>query len=268
MILIHAGLGPGDNRRTAHDNWRIVIDLHSHILPGLDDGPLTWEEALQMARMAVADGIGTMVATPHLFKNKVVDQQAVNFKKIILENIEQFKEKLAAEDIALNILPGCDIPLCAEALQLLQDDLVLTINDSKRYLLLELPGTSLPPAVEEICFSFKAKGVTPIITHPERHLIIHEMPQKLARLLDLGCLAQVTALSLLGGFGRGIARFARKLVKQGYIQVLATDAHDAQSRPPMLRAAVSELAGLVGKDRAWAMVTTIPERIIHGEPCF
>lgn len=245
-----------------------MIDVHSHILPGLDDGPKTWEEALEMARIAVADGIRVMVATPHLFQTRVVNPEAVNHKGVILENLAQFKEKLRAAEIALEVVPGCDIPLSFEALQLLDDDQVLTINDNRRYLLLELPDTAFSPAFEEICFRFKSKGVTPIITHPERNFMIQEMPHKLVRLLDLGCLAQLTAHSLLGGFGRGIAKFACRLVKQGYVQVLATDAHDTDKRPPRLRAAVEKLARLVGQDRAWAMVTTIPEMIIRGAPCF
>lgn len=245
-----------------------MIDLHCHILPGLDDGAQTWEEALEMARMAVADGIKTLVATPHLYRRKVVDPRKLNNKTAILDNINQFKKKLADAEIPLEILPGCDVPLCMEFLELLEQDLVLTINDQKRYLLLELPDTSFPPATEEICFRLQSKGLTPIITHPERHLVIHEMPEKLTRLLKLGCLAQVTAASLLGGFGRMIARFTRQLVKKGYIQILASDSHDTKKRPPQLRAAVEELARLIGRDQAWAMVTTIPEKILRGEKYF
>jgi protein-tyrosine phosphatase len=153
-------------------------------------------------------------------------------------------------------------------LQLLDEDRVMTLNDNKRYLLLELPETSFPPVTEEICFRLCSQGLTPIITHPERNLIIHEMPQKLRHLLHLGCLAQLTAGSILGDFGRTVARFARQLVKQGYIQVLATDTHDTRRRPPALRAAVQEVARLQGKEKAWAMVTTIPEMILQGKPVY
>jgi len=245
-----------------------VIDIHSHILPGLDDGAQTWEEALQMARMAVADGIRIMVASPHLFQNRVVDSGAINKKETILKIIEQFKQKLAEEEIALEIVPGCDIPLCFELTQLLDDDLVLTINDSKRYLLLELPDTSFPPATEQVCFRLQSKGLTPIITHPERNFIIQEMPEKLARLLDLGCLVQVTGCSLLGVFGRRVAKFTRMLAKKGYIHIVATDAHDTRRRPPLLSAAVDALVAQIGAEQARAMVTTIPGKIVRGEPCF
>jgi protein-tyrosine phosphatase len=245
-----------------------VIDIHSHILPGLDDGARDWDEALQMARLAVADGIRVMVATPHLFKERTVALDKLNHKNFILQSLAKFRQKLAAQGIDLEILPGCDVPLSPEALELLHGDLLLTINDGKRYLLLELPDTSFPPALEGICFRLISEGLTPIITHPERQLIIQERPDKLARLINLGCLAQLTATSLLGGFGRRVAKVSRDLVKQGLIHLLASDAHNPDRRPPVLSPAVKKMASLVGPERAQAMVTQLPEKIIRGEPIF
>ncbi|MEW6657597.1 MAG: CpsB/CapC family capsule biosynthesis tyrosine phosphatase [Thermodesulfobacteriota bacterium] len=242
-----------------------MIDLHCHILPGLDDGPQTWEESLEMASQAVKDGIRVLVATPHLFRHRRVNLQELNEKEAIFQKISEFREKLAAAQIPLEILPGCDFPLSFETLELLEQDRVITINDARRYLLLELPDTSLPPATEEICFSLRSKGITPIITHPERHWVFQERPEKLGRLLDLGCLAQLTAGSLTGFFGRQVAKLSRTLVKKGLIHVVATDAHSTQGRLPVLSEAVAQLSRLIGKDAAAAMVTTIPEKIIHGE---
>ncbi|MBU4234085.1 MAG: hypothetical protein KKD99_04725 [Proteobacteria bacterium] len=243
-----------------------MIDVHSHILPGIDDGARDLEEALEMARLAVADGIRVMVATPHLFKHKSVDLDAINEKRVILEHIDIFRDRLAAEGIALEILPGCDVPLSVDALSLLAEDRVLTVNDGKRYLLLELPHFSIPPSLEDICFRLQSRGLTPIITHPERQPLIKERPDRLGRLIDLGCLAQLTAGSLTGGFGRRVAKVSRQLVKKGYIHLLASDTHNTRGRPPMLSKAVSELSKLVGPEQARAMVTLIPEKIIRGEP--
>jgi protein-tyrosine phosphatase len=243
-----------------------MIDVNSHILPGIDDGARDLEEALEMARLAVADGIRVMVATPHLFKHKSVDLAAINEKRVILEHIDIFRDRLAAEGIALEILPGCDVPLCVEALSLLAEDRVLTVNDGKRYLLLELPHFSIPPSLEDICFRLQCRGTTPIITHPEKQPLIQERPDRLGRLIDLGCLAQLTAGSLTGGFGRRVAKVSRQLVKKGYIHLLASDTHNTRGRPPMLSKAVSELSKLVGPEQARAMVTHIPEKIIRGEP--
>jgi len=247
---------------------RPMIDIHAHILPGVDDGAKNLEQSLQMARMAVEDGITVMVATPHLFKGRNIDLTQLNTKEIILQHVAQLRQKLYEEKIPLEIIPGCDFPLGFEALQLFDDGRVLTINDANRYLLLELPDTSLPPATEEICFYLQSKGITPIITHPERQMIIQEMPYKLKRLIDLGCLAQMTGNSLTGWFGRGVKKLSRQFVKLGYIHLLATDAHDPKRRPPLLSQAVTELSRLVGEKRARAMVNDIPEKIIAGEPCF
>jgi protein-tyrosine phosphatase len=245
-----------------------MIDIHAHILPGVDDGAKNWEQSLEMARMAVQDGIRTMVATPHLFKGRSFDLSQINYKYIILQHVAQLRQKLSEEQIPLEIIPGCDFPLSFESLKLLDDGQALTINDANRYLLLELPDTSLPPAIEEICFHLQSKGITPIITHPERHMIIQEMPQKLKRLIDLGCLVQMTGNSLTGWFGKRVKKISRQLLKLGYVHLLATDAHDPKARPPLLSQAVTELSRLVGENRAQAMVNDIPAKIIAGEPCF
>jgi protein-tyrosine phosphatase len=153
----------------------------------VDDGAKDWDQSLEMERLAVNDGITVMVATPHLFKGRTLDLSHINDKGLILRYVAQLRQKLAEAAIPLEIILGCDFPLGVESLQLLEDGRALTINDANRYLLLELPDTSLPPAMEEICFQLKSRGLTPIITHPERHLILQEMPHKLKRLIDLGC---------------------------------------------------------------------------------
>jgi protein-tyrosine phosphatase len=257
-----------DCRTSEEEVLLTMIDIHAHILPGVDDGAKNWEQSLEMARMAVADGITVMVATPHLFKGRTIDPSRLNTKKMILQHVAQLRDKLYEEKIPLEIVPGCDFPLGFESLKLLDDGGALTINDANRYLLLELPDTALPPALEGICFHLQSRGITPIITHPERHIIIQEMPYKLKRLIDLGCLVQMTGNSLTGWFGRGVKKISRQLVKLGYIHVLATDAHDPKRRPPLLSQAVTELSRLVGEKRARAMVQDIPQRIIAGEPCF
>jgi protein-tyrosine phosphatase len=245
-----------------------VIDIHCHILPDIDDGSRSWEESLAMARIASEDGVKTVVATPHLFRHKMVDLKELNQKEVILHRISEFQEKLTAENIPLTILPGCDFPLSLEALELLDSGQVLTINDGKRYLLLEMPDLSIPPATPDICFRLQSQGITPIITHPERHFVFQEKPEKLARLIDLGCLVQLTAGSLTGIFGRRAEKISRTMIKKGYVHLLASDAHSTRSRPPLLGPGLAKLSRLVGHDTAVAMVTTIPEKIIKGEPLF
>ena len=178
-----------------------VIDLHIHILPGIDDGPRTLEESLEMARMAVADGITTVVATPHLFSHRAVALEDFNAPDTIREAVAALNRELAAAAIPLIVLPGCEVPLFADILKFVESNRVLSLNDGGRYISLEMPDTVIPPATEDIIFHLSSLGLTPIITHPERNPIFYEMPQKLKRLLSLGCLAQITARSLTGGFG-------------------------------------------------------------------
>jgi len=242
-----------------------LIDLHVHILPGIDDGPRTLEDSLEMARLAVADGITTMVATPHLFRRRSVDFHDLIRPDDLRQAVDRFNEQLAQEAIELTVLPGCEVPLFPEIIKFFDEGRILTINDGQRYICLEMPESVIPPATEDIIFQLNSRGITPIITHPERNLIFYEAPQKLKRLISLGCLSQITARSLTRGFGWGVSRFAKKLVRQGLVHVMATDAHSVKNRPPVMGKALEKLGKLVGKSQAWNMVATVPERIIRGE---
>ena len=242
-----------------------MIDLHVHILPGIDDGPRTLEDSLEMARLAVADGITTMVATPHLFRRRSVDFHELLRPQDIRQAVERFNEHLAEENIDLTVLPGCEVPLFPEIIKFFDEDRVLTINDGQCYICLEMPDSVIPPATEDIIFQLSSRGITPIITHPERNPIFYEMPQKLKRFVSLGCLAQITARSLTRGFGWGVSRFTKKLVKQGLVHIMATDAHSVGSRPPLMKEALKKLSKLVGESQAWDMVATTPERIIQAK---
>lgn len=243
-----------------------MIDIHVHILPGIDDGPRSLEDSLEMARLAREDGITTMVATPHLFRHRMVDPETFNSPDTIRQAVAALNQELAAAGIDLTILPGCEIPLFPEILRFIDEGRVLTMNDTQRYICLEMPDTVIPPATEEICFQLSSRGLTPIITHPERNPVFYEMPQKLRRLISLGCLAQITSRSLTGGFGWRVSRFTKKLVREGLVQLMATDAHSVEHRPPLMGKALKKLTKLVGESRAWDMVTTLPDRIIKGEP--
>jgi protein-tyrosine phosphatase len=128
-----------------------------------------------------------------------------------------------------------------------------------------MPDTVIPPATDNIIFELNSRGITPIITHPERNLVFYDMPDKLRRFVSLGCLAQITARSLTRGFGWGVARFTKKLVRDGLIHLMATDAHSVAKRPPVMGDALKKLGKMVGEERARDMVETFPERIIRGE---
>jgi protein-tyrosine phosphatase len=242
-----------------------VIDLHAHILPGIDDGPRFLEEALEMARLAVADGITTVVATPHLFRRRSVDFHELLHPDDVRRAVASFNEKLGEENIGLTVLPGCEVPLFPEIIKFFDENRILTLNDGQRYICLEMPDSVIPPATEDIIFQLNSRGITPIITHPERNLVFYQMPDKLRRFISLGCLAQITARSLTRGFGWGVSRFTKKLVREGLVHIMATDAHNVEKRPPVMGKALEKLRKLVGESQARDMVTTVPERIIRGE---
>jgi protein-tyrosine phosphatase len=242
-----------------------VIDLHAHILPGIDDGPRTLEESLEMARIAVAEGITTMVATPHLFRRRSMDLHDFIDPDDLRRAVRRFNENLGEAEIGLTVVPGCEIPLFPDIIKFIDDKRVVTINDGQRYICLEMPDSVIPPATDNIIFELSSRGITPIITHPERNLIFYQMPDKLRRFISLGCLAQITARSLTRGFGWRISRFTRKLVREGLVHIMATDAHNVEKRPPVMGKALEKLRKLVGESQARDMVTTVPERIIRGE---
>ena len=179
--------------------------------------------------------------------------------------MERFNLELAGEHIDLTILPGCEIPLFLDIIKFFDENRLVTINDGQRYICLEMPDSIIPPATEDIIFQLNSRGITPIITHPERNPIFYEMPQKLRRFISLGCLAQITACSLIRGFGWRVSRFTKKLVREGLVHIMATDAHNVGKRPPLMGNALKKLSKLVGEGRAWDMVATTPERIIQGE---
>ncbi len=243
-----------------------MIDLHVHILPGLDDGPAGWEGALEMARLAAADGITTVTATPHLFARRLVEMSRLNPADRILAAAAELRSRLKEAGIALEVAVGCEAPLCPEMLELLKDGRLLTVNGHGRYLFLEMPDTAIPPATEEVCFQLLSRGLTPILAHPERHPLFREKPERLIRLLHLGCLAQVTAGSITGDFGWRVSRFTRKLLQAGLVRVVASDAHDSRRRPPELSQAAARLRRWLGEAKAQALVLDNPRKILAGEP--
>lgn len=237
-----------------------MIDLHCHILPGLDDGPEDLETALEMARLAFADGIRAIVASPHAL-NGVYH----NSRETILQKVLEFRGALKAAGIPMILLPGSDIHFDFELEERLNRQEVLAVND-RTYLLLELPRQFVPPDLKRTLFNLKVRGYFPILTHPERNLMMQEDPRVLGEFVSLGITAQITALSLTGGFGERARNCARQWLKQGWVHFLASDAHSPEIRPPLLSAALKAAVEIVGRERAVKMVTTWPEIVVLGRP--
>ena len=234
-----------------------MIDIHCHILPQVDDGSKSWDMSLEMCRMATDDGIEHIVATPHANERFQYNRQH------LASNLEYLRV-LAGHTPRLTL--GCDFHLSYENLQ----DVMLfperyTIEGS-RYLLAELSNYSVPAQIEEHFSKLLEKGLTPVITHPERNPIMQRTPQRILQWIELGCVIQVTGSALTGQWGEAAWRTAQWLLKREAVHVLASDGHDTKRRPPLLSAARETAAGICGEEVAHALVDGNPRAIISGQP--
>jgi len=231
-----------------------MIDLHAHVLPGLDHGARDWDEALEMCRIAVDDGITTMAATPH------VSETYPNSIEDILEAVGQLRQRLGDAGVPLEIIGGGDYHIRPE---MARGD-VLTLNENGRYFLLEFPYHVIPPNSEGFVEILLERGITPIVTHPERIATIHGRERRLEAMIENGALVQVTAGSLTGEFGPQCMRSAVRMLKSGWVHILASDAHWADERPPRLSLGVKAAASVVGEERARKLVVDNPRAIMEG----
>jgi len=233
-----------------------VFDIHSHILPEVDDGPKSWEVAVEMCRMAAADGITHMVATPHANDRYAYDR--VYLQQVLL----QLQTKIG--DVPRLGL-GCDFHLSYENLERVLDrPQVYTIGNTN-YLLVELSNFSVPIQIGECFTRLGDRGLIPILTHPERNPILQQNPQRVVEWVEQGCLVQVTASALTGFWGERPEIVARWLLDRGAIHFLATDAHDTKRRVPILSQGRDTVAKVAGADYARALVEDNPGAVVRGE---
>ncbi|MFC1867600.1 tyrosine-protein phosphatase [Thermodesulfobacteriota bacterium] len=237
-----------------------MIDIHSHILPWIDDGPSVLDESLKMAQIAVDDGIGTIIATPHCLNGLYR-----NWRTDILSACTAFNLVLKENHLPLTVLPGSEVHLGVEIMDELKNGRLMTINDTGRYLSIELPDQFIPETVKGFMGLLSNRRITAIITHPERNTFVQNNIRALYDLVSAGALIQVTAGSLMGRFGRRALKCTRKIVKDGMLHFLATDAHSSGVRPPRLSAAGKKLSSMVGEEMAYEVLLKRPQMIIDGE---
>lgn len=237
-----------------------MIDIHSHILPNLDDGARDLEESLNLCRMAEQDGVRTIVATPHMMEDHYdYDPEVIVLK---FAELSHFVKKARLD---LEILIGAEVHIRPDLVQRIMDRKVLTLNNTGRYILLELPFQVIPPHTKEIIFELMLKRITPIIAHPERISEAQEDPNKIYDFISQGALAQVTAQSFTGKFGSKAKKCAMRLVEHNLAHIIASDTHSIDLRPPGLTEAVRIVSKIIGEDAALDMVTTTPLKVIMGE---
>ncbi len=202
-----------------------MIDVHAHILPGVDDGARDMENSLKIARQAEQAGVSTIVATPHLMEG-VYQSDPEELQRVAT----QLQEEIDAAGIEIEILLGCELMLTHGTLRLLREEQVLSINDS-RYVLVEFPQMRIPEDAGELLYSVQMMGYTPILAHPERYTEIQRDPNLLYPWVKEGVIAQLNAGSLLGVFGSRVAETAEILLEHNLVQLVASDVHyDYQRR--------------------------------------
>lgn len=217
-----------------------MIDIHSHILPGIDDGAKSEEDSILMAQQALEQGVHTMIATPH-HKTSSFD----NARDSILMHTEILNELFKAHDIPLTLLPGQETRINGDFLTDLKNGEILCLNETD-YVFVELPFDHVPLYTETMLYDILMQGYKPIIVHPERNREIREQPGKLYDLVRKGALTQITAGSLLGDFGKEIARFTREIIEHNMTHFVATDAHNITSRPVNLAEAYEFIQNEIG----------------------
>jgi protein-tyrosine phosphatase len=237
-----------------------VIDIHTHILPGIDDGVRTEDDAVEFARVAEEDGVRTIVATPHCR-----DGFYVNDRDDVLAMTATLQNRLEREGVGIELVPGAEVHLCPDLVERVVDGRAPTLGNNGKTLLLELSLTQYPVELENLVFQLKLAGILPIFAHPERIRYFEDDIARYEAVVRMGAYGQITTGSLLGTFGRKTQDFSRELVQKGLIHVVASDAHNVRGRPPILSEAVSELASLVGEDLAGKMADEVPRALLRGE---
>lgn len=234
------------------------VDIHSHLIPALDDGPDTLETAIEVVRLAAIDGTAVMVATSH--SDEV---RASRLDKLRLDSrLDEVRQAVAAHGIGVTLLVGVEVFLDLETAKLLRDGTFTTLNAS-RYALVEPPMSMLADYFDEALFRVLAAGYTPIIAHPERNISVRHDPSRMYAWASKGALLQVTAGSLLGQSGNRAARIAMEGIGKGWIRIVASDAHHPTRRPPQLAEAQRAVAAAHGEDLAQQLFDDNPRAVVE-----
>ncbi len=235
-----------------------MVDIHSHFLPGLDDGARTAEDSVAMIEMAAADGTTHFVGTPHCN-----DRYEFSLER----NRALLQELRARTRAPITLLSGCDFHLSYENVQAaLAQPRTFSINQGM-YLLTEFDNFSIAPQMVDVFYQLRGAGLVPIITHPERNPILQKSGTKLLRqLAEMGCPIQVTAGSLTGRFGRIAKQVAEQLFRERLVHLVASDAHDTENRPPRMTEARRLVEKEHGAELAQALFVDNPRAVVDSQP--
>jgi protein-tyrosine phosphatase len=238
-----------------------VIDVHFHCLPGIDDGPGSWEEAVALCRAAAADGVRTVVATPHVLRDGWLNEDPSVRDQLILKLNTLLGGKPA-------VLAGCEYAFSSDAVELLERGAsgpVTTLNRG-RYLLVEFLAGPLPASLDPVLHELSLMEITPVIAHPERNRRFSGDPSRLERLVARGALVQITAGSLLGDFGNGPSEACQEFLRRGLVHFVASDAHSVDRRPPRLKAAREKIRREWGGEVELGLFEENPAALVASRP--
>lgn len=235
-----------------------MVDLHCHHLPGVDDGAASLQEGIDLVRAASANGIDRIVLTPHIHPGRYA-----NSASSLKVRFESFRRAVAALKLPVTLALSAEVRFSDELFtQIERDDIPLLIGaDGAKVLLLELPHSHVPAGWEKLLRWIHKRGITTMIAHPERNKDVMRHPELVAEFIAEGCLIQVTAAALIGGFGTRAKGAAEDILKRGWVTILATDSHNLAHRPPLLREGGMAAAVILGESKAWDLVSTTPARL-------
>ncbi|MDM7494019.1 tyrosine-protein phosphatase [Lentilactobacillus kefiri] len=236
-----------------------MIDLHCHLLPGVDDGSKSMDISLKLANDAVRDGIDYALLTPHHMNGVYL-----NHKKEVIQQTQKFQVELDRHKISLKVFPGQEVRINGDLLTALDQDDILFADEGGRYLMLEFPDDDVPSYTSTMIYELMQRGIIPIIVHPERNKKIMEQPDILYDLLNEGCLSQITASSYVGIFGHKVQKFSKQLIRTGQAYVFASDAHDLPNRKYEMTNAFAKLNHEFGNDYV-SRLSENAKKIINGD---
>lgn len=236
-----------------------MIDIHTHVLPGVDDGVKTDEESVEFCRVALADGVHTIVATPHCREGfYFVTRDEVD------RRVADLRRSLVHEGLEVEVLPGAEVHIAPELVERVRDGRAPTLGANGRTLLLELSLSQYPVQLDQVMFQLRLAGIVTLMAHPERIRYFQDDVRRYEEVVRLGAFGQITTGSILGLFGEETREFSEELLRKELVHVIASDAHNVRGRPPRLREAVVLAAGLIGESRAEQMVTGAPRALLDG----
>lgn len=235
-----------------------MIDIHCHILPGIDDGAQSAEDSLTLARAAVDNGITHAVCTPHIHFGRFE-----NSKQGIASRLTDLQDMLTKHEITLTVAAAAEVRFDVQVLSEIDKGKIpyAGVWRGNKVLLLELPTGEFPRGTDQLIHLLKERNVTAMIAHPERNKGILRDATLIPKLIGSGCLLQITAASLLGNFGSQVQQCAQNMIREDVVHAIATDAHHHKKRPPLLKQAYELVSSIAGPQQAYRLTHDIPWEI-------